>query len=427
MSVSAGLMIAGSVDVRNVSIISTAPRSFLQTVTPQVMAIEIYEDIFSPFISGKVLIRDSQELLNILPLIGEEKIVIDVITPTINEEYAIKGEFFIYKMGERIRLSERDTGYHLYFMSKEGIVDINRKISKAYSGNIADIVKKIITEDDALSSKKTYNIEPTPNTIKYISNFWSPVQNLNYLAQSAYNENGSPTFVFFENKFGLNFISLDSMYDAPVFRYLVWDNYTREITPAGATKDLNKDWNRIIDMNTPQTFDYIQRIQSGMYGTELIMFDLMTKQYTHVGYLPNFTDTKHLNKFPIWSGDAPAHTRSTLIRDHRYYNNFDGFQDVTNTGYVQKRVSLMTQAEAFKLEVTVLGRTDYSAGQKINIDVPLNTQINQETTDPQDKIYSGDYIISALCHKINRDSHQCVMELIKDSFIVDINSIKHQT
>ena len=101
MSVSAGLMIAGSVDVRNVSIISTAPRSFLQTVTPQVMAIEIYEDIFSPFISGKVLIRDSQELLNILPLIGEEKIVIDVITPTINEEYAIKGEFFIYKMSGR--------------------------------------------------------------------------------------------------------------------------------------------------------------------------------------------------------------------------------------------------------------------------------------------------------------------------------------
>ena len=422
-----GLMVAGSVDVRNVSIASTSPRSFLQTITPQVVGIEIYEDIFSPFISGKIVVRDSQELLNLLPLVGEEKIILDIATPTIDEEYTIKGEFFIYKMGDRIRLSERDTGYQLYFMSKEGIIDINRKISKAYSGNITDIVKKIVVEEDGLSSKKNLNVETTPTNIKYISNFWSPVQNINYLAQAAINENNSPTYVFFENKFWLNFISLDSMYDLPVFRQLVWDNYTREITPAGAVKDLNKDWNRIINLNTPQTFDYIKRIQSGMYGTEMIMFDIMTKQYTHVGFVPDFSESKHLNKYPMWSGDAPASTRSTLIKEHRYYNNFDGYQDVTNTSHIQKRVSLMTQAEAFKLEVTVLGRTDYSAGQKINIDVPLNTQIRQETVDPQDKIYSGDYIISAICHKISRDSHQCVMELIKDSFVIDINTIRHQT
>lgn len=422
-----GLMVAGSVDVRNVSIASTSPRSFLQTITPQVVGIEIYEDIFSPFISGKIVVRDSQELLNLLPLVGEEKIILDIATPTIDEEYTIKGEFFIYKMGDRIRLSERDTGYQLYFMSKEGIIDINRKISKAYSGNITDIVKKIVVEEDGLGSKKNLNVETTPTNIKYISNFWSPVQNINYLAQAAINENNSPTYVFFENKFGLNFISLDSMYDLPVFRQLVWDNYTREITPAGAVKDLNKDWNRIINLNTPQTFDYIKRIQSGMYGTEMIMFDIMTKQYTHVGFVPDFSESKHLNKYPMWSGDAPASTRSTLIKEHRYYNNFDGYQDVTNTSHIQKRVSLMTQAEAFKLEVTVLGRTDYSAGQKINIDVPLNTQIRQETVDPQDKIYSGDYIISAICHKISRDSHQCIMELIKDSFVIDINTIRHQT
>jgi len=121
-------MVAGSVDVRNVSIASTSPRSFLQTITPQVVGIEIYEDIFSPFISGKIVVRDSQELLNLLPLVGEEKIILDIATPTIDEEYTIKGEFFIYKMGDRIRLSERDTGYQLYFMSKEGIIDINRKI-----------------------------------------------------------------------------------------------------------------------------------------------------------------------------------------------------------------------------------------------------------------------------------------------------------
>jgi len=161
-----------------------------------------------------------------------------------------------------------------------------------------------------------------------------------------------------------------------------------------------------------------------MYGSEMITFDLLTKQYMHVQYQPNFSETKHLNDHPLWSSNAVSRPRATLIQDHRYYNNFDGFDDVTNSKSLQKRTSLMTQAEAFKLEIAVFGRTDYSVGQKVYVELPKNTQIKKEDLNWQDKVYSGNYLIAAICHRITRTQHECIMELIKDSYGVNLDAPK---
>ena len=43
--------------------------------------IEIYENIFSPFISGNILINDSTNLIKNLPIIGQEKLEIEFLSP----------------------------------------------------------------------------------------------------------------------------------------------------------------------------------------------------------------------------------------------------------------------------------------------------------------------------------------------------------
>ena len=123
----------GDIEILRVSIVSTKDQ--LHTVTDQVMNIELYEDIFSPFLSGKILFRDSHEFTSLLPFTGEEVLVLWLNTPGLNIEY--KHSFFIYKMGERNIVSQDNETYTLYFMSKEGALDQNRKISKGYSGLIA--------------------------------------------------------------------------------------------------------------------------------------------------------------------------------------------------------------------------------------------------------------------------------------------------
>ena len=41
--------------------------------------------------------------------------------------------------------------------------------------------------------------------------------------------------------------------------------------------------------------------------------------------------------------------------------------------------------------------------------------------DTLDNMFSGNYLISAINHFIDREKHQCHIELIKDSYIVDLN------
>ena len=415
------LSFAGDVQIRDVTLITTA--GFAATITPQVVTIEIFEDIFSPFISGKMVIKDSQELGNLLPLVGEEIIRIDIGTPTIPAKDSYIGEFYVFKMDDRFKLSERELAYVLHFTSKECIVDVNKKLSRGFSGKISDIVGKILTEH--LETTKELNIEETKNSTKYVSNFWPITRNMQYLCESALNLKDSPTYIFYENKYGLNFVSLDTLYskDNPIFQNFIWDNYTLDVGK-GSVKDLDKDYQRILEIRTPEVFNYLERLKSGMYGSEMIAFDLLTKQYMQVEYKPNFTETEHLNANPLWSSNAINRPRATLITDHRYYNNFDGYDDVTNSKFIQKRTSLMTQAEAFRLEIIVFGRTDYSVGQKVNVKLPKNTQITKSDQDWQDKLYSGNYLIAALCHRITRNRHECVMELIKDSYGMNLDAAR---
>ena len=83
----------------------------------------------------------------------------------------------------------------------------------------------------------------------------------------------------------------------------------------------------------------------------------------------------------------------------------------------------MQQAMATRVEILVPGRTDYTVGQKVflNLNKFNPIQSSDSSKDVQDKMFSGNYVISAINHSIDRDAHQCKMELIKDSFIVDLN------
>lgn len=416
------ITMAGDVVIDEVTIITS--KGFAQTITPQVMSIEIYEDMFAPFITGKVLVRDAQDLSNLLPFVGEEVIRISVRTPSLPDKDAYRGEFYIFKMDDRIKTQERELIYVLHFISKEAIVDLNKKISKGYQGKVSDIVEKLLKDPEALESTKPFTIEETLNTVKYTSNFWSPVKNIQFLVDQAVSKTyESPSYLFFENKYGMHFVSLETLYaDAPKLHDFIWDNYSAKVEPTGGSRrSPEEDYKRILDVQMENAFNYIDRLKSGMYGSEIIYYDILTKQYVHTGYGYDFAKKKHLNPYPLFTDKVAARPKARLIIDHQYYNNFDGFDVVANTKTVQERTAILANAEAFKLTITVFGRTDYSAGQKIYLEVPKNTQLKPDDPDYLDKMMSGNYLIGAICHLVTREKHECTMELIKDSLMVNVN------
>ena len=50
--------------------------------------------------------------------------------------------------------------------------------------------------------------------------------------------------------------------------------------------------------------------------------------------------------------------------------------------------------------------------------------VSKEDMDTTDKMFSGFYLISAINHYITRESHECNMELIKDSLQLNLDGKK---
>lgn len=427
MDTSKQIVKAGDINIEQIQI--TTAQGFYQDITNQVMGLQIFEDLFAPFITGTIEIRDSLDLMNVFPFNGEEYLELKLSTPSL-EKGRIDEKFYIYKMSNRNMVGDRSTIYTLHFISTDAVVDLNKKISKTFGGKCSDIAKQLITDKThGLEVTKNVIIEETSNATKYISNFWSPVKNINNVVEVSVNQSGAGSYVFYEDRYGFNFVSLESLYTKVVFQSFVYDSYVRDNTNSNDTqtvKNVTEDYKRIRSISVPTAYDYIERARSGMFGSKLYTYDYTTKIFNITAYdmLKGFKDQNHLNKFPLASNKAIYKYDSMIMSMPKYNNNFADFGDSTNAKSIQNRVSLMAQIDANKIEIVVPGRLDYTVGLKIDINLFKAEPSVKEDTESKDGMFSGSYLISAVNHYINRNAHECTLELVKDSLLIDLDRKK---
>ncbi len=423
MQTASRLRFAGDVNIDKVLVVTSS--GFGQDISAQVVNIEYFENILSPFISGVLTVRESLDLVNLFPFAGEEFVEIEVSTPSLDVS-TIKGRYYIYKLSERELLGDRNVVYRLHFISTEAVVDMNKKVSKVHTGNISEIVESLLKDKtNGLQTTKQVRIDPTSRTMKFISNYWSPIECVKYLTEHATNKDNNPNYVFFENRDGFYFISLDTLYKNEVKQEFLFDKYTRDIVDSkgASTRNTQEDFKRILDMSIPVGFDYIDRIKNGTLASRLISWDMTRKQYNVrlYNYKDNFSKKVHLNEFPLASDRAIAKSASTIFTVPRMTDVWQGFGDLSNYKIIQERNSLMMLSSQSSIKISVPGRTDYTAGQKVKVTLNKIEPVSKNDSDTEDKMFSGNYIIAAINHYVNREMHTCHMELIKDSLAVNLD------
>lgn len=422
------LRFAGDYSLNRVQIVTQ--KGFYQDITNQVIAIQYFEDMFSPFITGKLIIKESLDFINLFPFIGEEYLELDINTPSLDEKTStIKGQYYIHKLTDRELLGDRAVAYELHFISSEAVIDKNKKISRSFGDKISSLIKPFVQDSTfGLQSKKNVFVEDTINSIKYTSNYWSPIRNITHLMEIAANMNRTPNYVFFENRDGFYFISLESLYDSKLIKQdFVYDKYMRDQVPNSTdARNVQEDYRRILDISIPVGFDYLDRLENGMLGSRQISYDATTKQYSTKVYsmFDRFKEQKHLNPNPINSDSAVFKANSTIITYPKMYGTYVGFGDNTSAKTNQERLSTMKMAEANFLNITVKGRCDYTVGQKVNVQLNRIEPMKKAEGDVEDKMFSGKYLIGAVNHYFDREKHECHMQLIKESSMMDMNRNK---
>ena len=422
----ARLRFAGDVNLEEVTLRTLNGQA--ANITGQVISLEIYEDLFTPFMSVSIVLRESVDYISLFPFVGEEYVEVTVSTPNIDQK--IQSSFYIYKITDRMYTKEREVAYTIKGISKEYVVDANRKVSQTFKGNIGEIALNL-AQKGGLNTDKTIFVEATTNKTAFTAAYWQPSKCLTFLATNATNQNLSPTYLFFENRNGYNFRSIDELLKGTTYHKFIKDNFSRSPnseTSVSGTKDPQEDFKRILELDVPVLTDYMEDIQTGRLKSRIVSHDLVTKQYSVKDYSVR-KDTEHpptlLNKNPAYSPYAATNSISTLMIMPRHFSNFTSFADVTNYSTAQKRMSFFQNLNKYKITIEVLGRTDYTVGQIFDVQIPKATQITKEQTETSDdEILSGRYLLSAVSHMITKEGHICHMELIKNSIIMDLDRLK---
>ena len=109
-------------------IILTSSNGMQLDIAPQVVSIEITENLFEPFTSGVLTIIDGQNLSNLFPLVGNEFVSVSFHTPTVGDDQYYYKKFFIYAISDKIKLTERTSGYQLRLISVEATIDRTTRV-----------------------------------------------------------------------------------------------------------------------------------------------------------------------------------------------------------------------------------------------------------------------------------------------------------
>ena len=291
----------GDYNLKTVKILSyrkndSEGRLYEYNIKPIVVTIELTEDIFNGFMSGNIIIKDSQDIRSVLPITGLEKLELSFNTPGMPGVNAIQDSghpFHIYKI-EGVKVdptNPRAQFYNLQFCSKEMFYNSFNRVSQAYSGPIEESVEKIIRDRDGLNSKKLFLFEPTKTNTKFVIPNRKPLNAINLMSErsisGSYNNAG---YLFYETPSGFHFRSIESMLalGGSVARPAIF-KYNYQISNA-QDQDVEKGLKSVLGYHFERPANTLFNLNEGMYANKLITHDSFNKtiEETNFDYISSF-------------------------------------------------------------------------------------------------------------------------------------------
>ncbi len=383
-------------------------------------SIILYEDIFAPYITGKIMFRDTLDIPTSIGRSGSNMLRLSVLTPSLDER-KINSLFVIYKMSDRADITHRSQVYSLWFCSPEMMIDTQTHLSKAFSGTGDEIIRSLLTKN--FGDSRPVNLDAATNSLKYISNFWSISKNFAYIAEHSLGPLKTPTYLFYENRDGFNFKELAGLAAStvPVFHTFTSTDLVATVQSEGAskgnvTRDITAEFSKILTMRVDKTYDFLDDYLNGAIKSKMYSNDVITKKIRTTIYDTTKNNVPTLNENSIYAQDLVDAVNPIVMVKDRGYGTF-GPMESSNYKFVQKRIGYMRALRSSVIEIDVFGRTDFTVGKKVLVEANLlrELNINDSYKDKLDKLYSGIYIITALSHQITKMEHKCTIELCKES------------
>ena len=404
--------------------------------------LSVYEDLFSPATSGYVMVTDAQGFIEKFNFSGFSFIEISYSKGR-GDPNPFKRTFRVYKIGERKQVSRSNEMYTINFCSEELFLSEQIRIAKSFPNfQISDIIKSILTEDLQVEDYKIGIIEETKGLYNFIVPNLKPFEAFNWLstyAQPADTSYHGADMLFFENRDGYNFRSLQSMMGDDYYRSY---NYSPQNTEKS---DINFDFGAILSYRIMETFDSLKTLNSGGYANKILTLDPLLRKanVSNFSYDEYFKDSESLNKYGVSSeyvnrlGKNVSRSYESVYKmcignsQQRFFGPIlettGGVESVAPNidieTFVPHRTAQLTLINHTRVQMLVPGDPSLKVGSVVELNLPSYGDEEYKNAAKLDKKYSGYYLITAVSHKMDiRGVYQCLVEVVQDS-----NSLPNRT
>lgn len=440
---------AGSVNIQEIKLVSS--NNVEIDLNEFLVEINLYEDIFSSHLYGDLFLSDSRNLIDQLPIIGEEYLNLTFFTPGF-DNFKIKKTFRVFRLSNRQIVRDNNTQtFVLHFASIELFYDMLLPLYKSFTGKITDLVEELFfdyvaesrnlnIDGDGNSDFSSQNtslilINDTSNSVKFVSPGWSPFKCINWLATKSIPKEGtSKNFLFWESNKSFYFGSIEYLFkDALENQNIIGEySYSPNNNKNNKDRDIAKEMLTITDIQMIQTTDHVKNYTNGYLANRLITLDVFNKKYEFFDYdyVEEYKNSFHTSgkgseAVPVFVPESPRNFSSSISYypvNPKLFNDFPGNISEKMGEIHGNRKSTLLDLSNIKLNITVPGRSDVEVGNLIYIKFPaLGPAVESDKNKAHiDRSYSGYYLITAIHHRLTALEHVMIMEVIKDSLQVKV-------
>lgn len=401
-----------------------------------------FESIFKPSISLVIDITDTISLQQQLPILGGETVDIEFVHQSNNEDKnRIRKKLKIFEIDNVDHSNQARKSYSLHAISEEFFKNEREDmlvISGFYQQTAKSIVQNIYTNYiKKISNKPLVTVEDTYGLLKIAFPSNSTFAALNMVCQQAESiKNKSSNFLFFENNKGYHFTTIENL-----FNQKPKEQFFDDVNLSKNDDDDNKikNYQKIVSKNYINTSDVLNASLSGKFANKVFYLDPISKtiESTSYNYSKNFKENVHsqgINSKPVLSEkhiellSASPTTESFLTTNYitsqksaYVRQRDDNISNIVNApiriqNFIGREMAATNQLQNQKMNITIPGNTEISAGDIVELFFNLNDTTTQ-ARGVNDYTVSGKWLVTSLCHQVNSDGEfMTYLECMKDSY-----------
>jgi hypothetical protein len=391
--------------------------------------ISIFDSLFTPVMSGNILIKDSVGLSGILLFDGTEMLLMDISKDANSDIANFRKAFRIYKQSSRKNQGMNSEMYVLHFAADEISYSDQQRVNQSYDGTYSSVVGKILTNylkvpENQFGGRYEDSVGIRKITIPNLR----PLEAIEWCTKRAVDKNQSPNFMFFQNMTGFNFVTLSTLLSEV-------DVLDVKIETKNQTKS-----NPIFEISSARAFeviaqaDSIERTRSGINAGQFIGFDPITKTTSkkQINFDSVYGSLKHANENPNLSIElnrAGQDVRQSFD-SKKTVSIFSAAQQLSGyikekdptvlsaldnkENYLFQRKSIIDLLMSKRIKVAMPGNFQLSSGFNVNVMAPTLGK-KEKGADNLDPSMNGKYLIVASRQIIGYDKHETIIEVASTS------------